>query len=193
MSGQWFKIMGMYWTAHVSALAGITLVCASYFFKTHRALTGSISLGLVAWSVHFLLLGAYTASALAMLSALRVFAGLFVFQLKPTYRRVATVVSLLLSLLVAYLTWQGWKSIPVTVGVLLATIGGYHFEGQALRRWLLGAEMFFLFNALLVGSELALIGSLASIVFVCIACWKHRHNDSETSAGVALASEKILR
>jgi len=180
----------MNWTAQVSALAGIILICAAYFFKTHRALTCSISLGLVAWSVHFLMLGAYTASALAMLSALRVFAGLFVFRLEPGSRFLATAFSLLLSGVVAYLTWEGWRSIPVTVGVLLATIGGYHFDGQALRGWLLGAETFFLFNALLVGSKLALIGSLASIVFVCIACWKHWRVSSEKSAGVVMASEK---
>lgn len=183
----------MSWAAHISALVGIVLICASYFFKTHKALTSSISLGLVAWSVHFMLLGALTPAALALLSSFRVAVGIFVFRLSAPLKRLSTGLVLLMTFFVAYLTWQGWTSVPVTIGVVLATIGGYHFEGQALRAWLLAAEAFFLYNAFLVGSELAMVGSLASMTFVCVAFWKHWLDGREQGACVCPEGQKMAR
>jgi hypothetical protein len=101
----------------------------------------------VVWSINNLLLGAYAAAALSLVSAGRTATSAATLKSEARLRQAGFVGFVALTLLISAVTWHGWPSVLVTAASLLSTYSMFHLQGRALRWAMLAVSALWMHNA----------------------------------------------
>ena len=101
----------------------------------------------IAWALNNLLLGAYTAAALSLVSAGRTATSAVTLHSSAPLRRAVFSGFAALTLTIAALTWHGWPSVLLTLASLLSTYATFYLRGRALRWTMLVGSALWMVNA----------------------------------------------
>lgn len=148
--------------AHMLGGAALFLCVGSYLMKTHRTLTFTAAAGVMCWALHFAVLGFWTASVLSALMSLRVASAVYVLHMDKAPRWWLTVVAWVLTGAAAWLTWNGWPSVPSTAATLFLAWSGFHLHLTRLRVALLVGEALWFINGYVAGSPVAMTAAALS-------------------------------
>jgi hypothetical protein len=146
----------------ITGAIALGLGVGSYLMRNRIALTITAALGVLFWAVHFAVQGVRTASLLSVIMAVRIAAGVYVVEFSPTARWSITALAWVVTWAGAYLTWQGWVSVPSTIATTFLAFAGFHLHYTDLRKALLFGEVLWFINGLVAQSELAMIASVVS-------------------------------
>lgn len=147
------------------------LCIGSYLMRSHSTLTWMAAAGVAAWSGHFALQEAWTASALSLLMSARIAAGVKVVKFSTTHRWAATVVGWALTAGAAALTWAGPSSAPSTLASLFTVWAGFHLHYRPLRLALLVAEVLWFLNGWVLHSAVAMAAAVVAAAINITMLW----------------------
>jgi len=123
-----------------------------------------LKLGMVAafiYSVHFLLLGAYTGAAMNLIGGARAYA---FYRVEPDRRHVwILVIFIAIAAVSTYITWQGIISLLPLIASSMGGIALWHKKPKAIRRWALIVPPIWFAYSFLVGSYPGMV--VESIMF----------------------------
>ena len=123
--------------AHLIGLAALAVTIASLLHRSDRGLLVLNGLASVLWAANSLLLGANSAAALGLLSALRATSATAVQGRGVEARWRACAVFLAATGVATAVTWQGWPSLLPAGASLCATVAFFCLAGVRLRLTLL--------------------------------------------------------
>jgi hypothetical protein len=162
--------------ATLTGSLAVVLSLSSYLMRTHRSLTYAAAAGVLCWALYFAFKGVWTPSVLSALMAVRIAAGVKVVVLSHRTRWQLTLLVWALTSLGAYLTWQGWVSLPSTVATTFLTYTGFHFRYLALRRALLLSELLWFANGCVTESTLGMAAAVGGFGINCGILWWEARN-----------------
>lgn len=142
--------MSLLLTAQLIGFFGVVFSILVYQFNKRSTILRLGTIAALLYSLHFLLLGAYTGSAMNLIGGVR---GYVFYKIKPDNRhRWILYVFIALAALSTLLTWNGLISLlPFTA----TSIGGFalwHQDPKYIRRWILLAPPIWFVYSYLVGS-----------------------------------------
>lgn len=146
----------------LTGTAALTLCVGSYLMRSHKGLTLTAALGVLMWAAHFASQGVWTASALSVLMAIRMAAAIYVVNFRLRARWKLTCVAWALTWLCAYVTWQGWVSLPSSLATTFLAYAGFHLHYTELRKALLFGEVLWFINGVAANSPLAMSAAVIS-------------------------------
>lgn len=132
---------------HLSGACALLLNVLALIRTCERALRVQSGLAGVAWACNNLLLGAYAAAALSLVSAGRTASSAATLQRGARLRRLAFVGFAALTALVSALTWQGWPSILLFAASLVSTYAMFYLQGLRLRCAMLLVSALWMYHA----------------------------------------------
>ena len=142
-------------------LLGTTVFFLSYQCKTNRNLFRVQFLSYLIYTLHFLLLGAFTGGISYLLNMVRSFclAG------KSRFAHSNSMCALLClaQLIVLVTTWSGWISLLPVVANIATTVGGYTHNGRKIRLagMFINSPLWIIYN-ILVGSWAGILDEVVS-------------------------------
>jgi len=108
-------------------------------------------------AAHFILLGAYTAAIIVLISGSRWLASLF------TKQKIFIAIFMVLAVVAAILTWDSWISLLPLAASLLGTLASFNTKEAHTRKILLGATSLWILHNTLVFTP---VGIFAEGVFL---------------------------
>ncbi len=123
----------------------------SFQFKERERVLFCLVISCILVSLHFMLLGHWTASCLGLLGCLR-----FTICCFTTSQR-CMVVFLGISLVISLLTWEGILSLLSTAAVACNTVGAFRGNDRRLRELMFAGALLWLIHNLLAGSPTAVL------------------------------------
>ena len=136
----------------VAQIVGFVAVIISVTIFQFNKRTTMLRLGAVAafiYSLHFLMLQAYTGSAMNLIGGFRSY---IFFKVKPDKRhRWILILFIAIASVSTYLTWQGSVSLLPFIASSLGGIALWHKKPKHIRRWaLIVPPIWFTYNLLVV-------------------------------------------
>ncbi|MFC0267035.1 YgjV family protein [Kushneria aurantia] len=128
-------------------LASLILCLVGFASRRDERLLLLLILANVAFALQFAFFGSWTAAALSVVVIARI-------ALARRYpgNPVVMAAVLLVSAVVAGLTWQSWADLPALVAMVTGTLGMFLLRGIGMRVFLGLAALFWMFSHLLAGS-----------------------------------------
>jgi hypothetical protein len=151
----------------VGYLATVVSIGA-YALRSDSSMKAGVGLSLLIWSVHYAMLGAWTASGTCLLIASRQVLALLAPNLSAASRRVAAGVYGLAFTVVLCATWTGMQSLLPWAAAVNATYAYFFLKGVRLRGQVMASTGLWFVNALLLGS---LGGMATNVTTLCISTW----------------------
>lgn len=141
-------------------LIGFAICCdlLSFQFKDRKKILGVLLVSCMLIGIHFMLLGQWTAAALAVVAALR-----FLVSLKTTSKRTMAGF-MVLAVVITLVTYAGPLSLLTCCGSLFGTAACFSTHDKRLRQLMLIGTSLWLTNNILVGSPMAV---LMEALFIC--------------------------
>ena len=153
----WIQLIGFF---------GVVCILLTFQFNNRKTILRIQLLSGLLWTIHFALLGAFTGSALNLLSSLRNY-------LFEKYRKHSWIFWLVISAFViaTILTWKNWTSILPFIGVMIGTASMWQKKPQHMR-WMFAfvPPFWFAYNALngsypgMLGDTIAFVSVVSGIV-----------------------------
>lgn len=163
MSDWWVQLLG--YVAMVIALLSVQ-------FRHRQNILWAQIIANLAWVAHFLLLGAFTASAINFLAAIRNV--VFLRFHSRAQSRVVLYLFLLLIAVVGFATWQGTVSIFALAGATFMTLALWQHNEQRIRLLLLAQAPMWLIYSMLSGSDAGVMNEILALISIVVALWRHR-------------------
>jgi hypothetical protein len=160
------------WFIHASGLGALVLNVAALVHPCERRLRIRSSLAGTAWALNNLLLGAYTAAALSLVSAGRTAASAAVLSAGERRRRLGFVAFALVTLAVGALTWHGWPSALIIAASLISTYAMFHLRGVRLRLALIASSALWMHSAWYHDSWEQMAANLISALAALVGMWQ---------------------
>ncbi len=123
----------------------------SFQFKHRRQIIACLVVSCLLVALHFALLGHWTATGLGMVAAVR-----FIASYCTTSKKMMAFF-LVLTLLIAAITFNGMLSVIGCLGSLFGTVGSFCQDDKRLRQVLLVATSLWLIHNILAGSPTAVL------------------------------------
>jgi len=143
-------------------VGAIISIIWSFQQKKRSAILFFLSIGQVLFSIHYGLLGAWTAVAINVIGIVR---GI-VFYYKPRYhwaqQPIWAVLFIVAFWIGGFMTWAGWHSVLPLLAMTIETIGVWRNDPKQMRWFLLATRPLFFAYSLIVGSY---AGMVADVVF----------------------------
>ncbi|MGE4558889.1 MAG: YgjV family protein [Desulfobulbus sp.] len=143
--------MSPFLLSQILAAIAIGFDLLSFQFKNRQQIIACLSVSCLLIATHFVLLGVWTASGLALLAAVRLVAGYL-----TTSKRVM-LLFVTVSILVAALTFHGLLSVLSCLGAVCGTIGSFCREDKHLRLVMMCATSLWLVHNILAGTPTAVL------------------------------------
>jgi hypothetical protein len=134
-------------------------------------------LGSILFGLHYLLLGATTASAMCCMGAVQ---GLALVLLRRRSLQLGAVgATVVIGAILTSLTWSGFPSFLSQVGQLGSAAGRLQRGTQRLRQFFLGSECLWTIVNLIVGTPFGLAANTLSLTSLLLGLWRN----SQPAAG----------
>lgn len=153
--------------AQIVGVIGLVLLIATFQVNTRKKMLRFQMASALAWTVHFLLLGAYTGAAMNLVTAVRNV--VFI-----RYRRVQWVfwVMLVVAVAITALTFKNWTSLLPTVACIAGTIAAWQMNPMIIRAVALtGPPLWFVHN-FFNGSYPGMIADSIAFGSVLVGMWR---------------------
>lgn len=134
----------------------------SYILKKQNHAKSVSGLSSFIWFIDLYLIGAFTASALQLLLALRTWASM-IFH-KKSHRHALFMVTFSAIIIFTFVTWQGYKSLIPLVASLISTIAFCYMNNENMRKMMVATSAFWLLNGLVWDSNSQMITELMKII-----------------------------
>jgi hypothetical protein len=159
---------------HATGIAALGLSVRSTMHCCDRGLHRGYFLAGILWALNNFLLGAATGAALSCVSVARTGTASLVSKRDNRIRIGACALFILVSLVTASLTWQGWLTLLPVAASVLVTYAAFFLSGSRLRLALLIGAMLWTQNVLSLHSPEQIGGNLLGIVAATIGFWRTR-------------------
>ena len=160
----------MIWLVQAVGVLGIVSHVASFQQSRRSRVLLLLMLGCVFWTVHFGLLGFYTAAAANLVAAVRSYV-FYAYKRRENnwvlYGFIAAIAA------VAVLTWQGPMSLLPFVASLFSTYGGWSASAQRIRWLTLPAPLFWLAHNVLARS-VGVVSDVVVLMSIVVGLYRHR-------------------
>ena len=155
-----------------TGLLALSLNVSGLLSRDDRALVRTAGWASAAWALNNLLMGAQTAAALSVLSVGRQ-ASAWVLQDRPGHlRKLVHAVLIVVSVVVASLTWTGTATAFMLAGSLTATYAVFHLQGAGLRLAMVLVNTLWMYNALAYDSGWQIAASILGGGAAALAAWR---------------------
>lgn len=151
---------------------GLLLFALSFQPKTKQKILGFQVFSFLFWALHYALLGAWTGTALALLNSLRVIA----FYKYKTRPRWLLYTFLILALLFAAITWEGYISLFVVGGVFFATISTFQQDEQKLRYLFPPSNIMWIVYNLFVRSYSGVLSEIIVLISIIVGIFRNKNH-----------------
>lgn len=145
---------------------------SGFLIKDYKKLRLTFGIGSILWALHFFLLGGYTAATIQVAMGLRTWISILLHHKKDlvfSYILISTFVFLLLM----FFSWQGPISILPALAAINSTIA-YTRNNLTMRLLFLISSLFWVLNAIVLGSIPGLIAEIMAIIFNLIGIWRSK-------------------
>ena len=164
---------------HATGVCALALNVVALVRSCEKALRIQSGLSGAIWALNNLLLGAYTAAALSLVSAGRTATSAVTLRAAEPVRRLACAAFMVLTLAISVFTWHGWPSALLLIASLLSTFAMFHLRATPLRLMMLLVSALWMGNAWMVDSWEQM---LANVVTAGAAVYgARRRGDSATA------------
>ena len=163
----------MIWLAQAIGLLGFAAHLLSFQQSRRGRLLVLYVVGAIFWTIHFILLGFYTAAAMNAIAALRSYV---FYKYKKRDNNLLVYIFMAVLVVVTAFTWQGYISLLPLIASLISTYASWAESAQKIRWLTLPAPIAWFTHNIQVGS----IGAVAdTTVFVSILIGLFRHKDTQ--------------
>ena len=157
---------------HATGFAALALNVTGLVRSCDRSLRHSTGWASALWAVNNLLMGAQSAAALSVVSVGRQ-ASASVVQGRDERTRLLTCGAfLVVTLVVATLTWNGAATLLTTAGSMLATYAMFYMRGAPLRIAMVVVASLWMYNAWAYDSWWQMAGNLANGGAAAYGAWR---------------------
>ncbi|RCK48367.1 membrane protein [Thalassospira profundimaris] len=153
----------------IASFIALGLFIAGFASKDDRKLLLILMAANTAVVAQFALLGSWVASAMTGIVILRILLA------RHYHGNYPVMISLLLlTIIAACFTWQGWSDAPALIAGLLGTIAMFLFHGIVLRWWLFTAAFFWVLSNLVAGAIGGIIAEALVMIMNLVTIWRLR-------------------
>lgn len=157
-----------------TGLVGLSLGMAAMTSRKDARMKGLMSCSSVAWSANLFLLGAYSSSALSLVSASRQLTCWRLAHLQGRAQALLCAMFVLVTLTTGVLTWQGAVSALTLFASVCSTVAMFYLAGTPLRLAMALSSALWLINAFLFHAwEQVASGSL-TLLATAVGLWQLR-------------------
>lgn len=149
--------------AQLVGIVGIGLLIATFQANSRSMILKIQIVSCLAWSLYYLLMGAYTGAGMVFVGAVRT----YVYERFRDHEWIFEV-SIVVYALITLLTWKDWTSILPFMGILTASVAMWQKSPQQIRIISLTPTSFWLPYNYSSGSHMGMIGdvvTLSSVIF----------------------------
>lgn len=152
-------------TIYVEILGYIAVVLgvSSYLIKKQNTTRFTMGAAQAFMGIHFWLLGGLTAGVVQGVLALRSWASNYVKNKKS--RHILFTITVVLSLALTAITWNGWKSIIPILAGLNATYAICYMNNKKMRKMLIVSSALWLLNGIVWQSIPQILSEIIKVVF----------------------------
>ena len=159
----------------VFGIIAVILGFLSYQMRTRRQILLSLSATVIALTLHYLFLGAYTGMAMNAVSLLRNIAYDYRDR-KEIKSRLIPIAFTAIQVVMGIITWQAWYSIFVLVGISINTYCVGLCSSQNLRKSILVSSPLVLIYNIFTMALSGIVFEVVGIVSATIGIIRHRKN-----------------
>ena len=159
---------------HATGFVALALNIHGLARTCDRSLRHSTGWASALWAVNNLLMGAQSAAALSLVSVGRQASASVVQGRDERIRRLACGAFLVVTLVVATLTWNGAATLLTTAGSMLATCAMFYMRGAPLRIAMVVVAALWMYNAWAYDSWWQMFGNLANGGAAAYGAWRAR-------------------
>ncbi|WP_372525140.1 YgjV family protein [Piscinibacter sp.] len=156
---------------HATGMFALALNVIALARTCERSLRVQSGVAGIAWALNNLLLGAYTAAALSLVSAGRTATSAATLQCGARLRQAVFLAFTALTLAIAAATWQGWSSVLLTIASVLSTYATFYLRGRAHRWSMLVVSALWMHNAWCNDSWEQMLANAATAVAALYGAW----------------------
>jgi hypothetical protein len=149
---------------HATGLVALVLNVIALVHTCERALRLQSGLAGAVWALNNLLLGAYTAAALSLVSAGRTATSAVTLGAGHRLRHALFATFVALTLLVGALTWHGWPSALMLIASVLSTVAVFYLRGGKLRVVMIAVSSLWMVNAWVYNSWEQMLANVLTVV-----------------------------
>lgn len=157
--------------AHTIGVIGLVFFALSFQYSSPRRLLYLFVLGGVAMTVHFALLGVYTAAIINLIMAARAYV---YYQSKRRDSWAIPTIFAGVLLVATALTWQGYISLLPAMAGLISAYALWSDSSQHIRWFMLACSLFWITHNIIVVSPVAVVSDMISIISIIIGLWRYR-------------------
>ena len=153
--------------AQVIGFIGILLLIAIFQVNDRRLILRLQILSCAVWAVYYMLMGAYTATALIAIGIVRSY-------LFDQYRSQEWLLQMTIAVyaIATLIIWKDWTSIMAFIGITIATFAIWQNNPRSIRSISLVVTPFWLTYNYLNGSYLGIVGDLVTFTSVLLGVWR---------------------
>jgi hypothetical protein len=178
---------------HATGLCALALNAVALLRTCERSLRVQSGIAGVVWSINNLLLGAYAAAALSLVSAGRTATSAATLKSEARLRHIGFFGFVALTLTISALTWHGWPSVFVTLASLLSTYSMFHMQGRPLRWAMLAVSALWMHNAWFYDSWEQMAANASSAAAALYGAQRIQDpTESEARTGNAFAAPQLV-
>lgn len=159
---------------HATGFAALALNVTALVHRSDRSLRSTTGWASALWAVNNLLMGAQSAAALSVLSVGRQASASVVQDRSAMTRHLACTGFVLLTFVLAALTWNGVATLLITAGSLLATVAMFYMRGVPLRLAMIGVAALWMYNAWAYDSWWQMFANLLTAGAAAFGAWRAR-------------------
>jgi hypothetical protein len=159
---------------HAAGMSALAINVVAMANTCERSLRVQSAIAGLAWALNNLLLGAYTAAALSLVSAGRTTTAVAVIRCAAPVRRTAFIAFASLTVGVAAATWNSQSSLLIIVAALLSTYAMFYLSGPSLRWSMLFVSALWMDHAWSHGSWEQIAANALTGVAAVYGAWRVR-------------------
>jgi len=173
----------MYWAAQAVGAVGICMLALSFVQKQRKTILAYNIASAVSWTIHFLLLSAFTGAAMNALSIAR--SGMFYREeTLHAYNRITLILLVIGFFVAGVVTWKDATSILPMIAMTLSTVGLWQRNPRNIRLVILLSVPFWITYNVLHGSIAGVIAEImvAASSITGLYIYAHRTSERTTSS-----------
>jgi len=168
---------------HFTGLCALAINVLALVRTCETALRVQSGIAGVVWALNNLLLGAYTAAALSLVSAGRTASSAATLRAAAGLRLAVCAGYTALMLVVCAVTWHGWPSVLLAGASVVSTFAVFHLQGRALRGSMLLVSALWMYHAWSYGSWEQMAANVLTALAALYGAWRTQRCGVDASAG----------
>lgn len=163
--------------AQAIGFLGVAANVISFQQKTRGKVLFILTIGCFFWTLHFSLMGFYTAAAMSLIASLRFY---IFYKYKKRDSNLLLYGFIGLSILLTVVTWQGFISILPFLATAFGTYAAWQMSAQKIRWLTLPTPMFWFAHNIIAGSIAALISDVSVFISIVVGLWRYRQGSGKS-------------